>query len=183
MLRTIQPFQGNKSPTLSRPQFARLLLSDKEAHAVCQEFFRGSILLDDKVKIAEIAVKVRRFAVGRRHESSAQKFLVGSFVALGAVLTATAAYFKQPLLLLGWLPHAAITCMISHLATITRPYASKIPPIFSADRKICAEVQRYLEHEEFGEYRLSLEVKPQAPDEKPEYWYKSLVKTEFPKVN
>ena len=175
--------QDNSSPTLSRQAFARLLLSDKGSHEVCQEFFKGSTLLDDKAKIADIAVKARRFAVGRRHESGAQKFLTGSFVVLGSLLTAVALYFRQPLLLLGWLPHAGMTFVISHLATISRPYAAKLPPIFAVDKKICAEVQRYLEHEEFAEYRVSLNAKPQVKDEKPENWYKSLVKTEMPKVN
>jgi len=145
---------------------------------VCQEFFRGSALLDDKAKIADIAVKARHFAVGRRHESSAQKFLLGMYLGLGGAVTIAAAVFKMPFLLLAWAPHSLMTFVIANLATTTRPYAAKLPPIFSADRKICAEVQRYLEHEEFGAYRLSLEVKPQAKDEKPEYWYKALVKTD-----
>jgi hypothetical protein len=136
-----------------------LLESDKGSYEVCSEFFKDSPMLEDKSKIAAIAVKARMFARGRKNEISITKYLLfGHFPVLGGILSAAAAIMDIPAMHLGWVPHAVMTFFISVLAMGSqhRTYASRFPPIFKAEDKLIREVQAYLEYREFAEYRLSL---------------------------
>ena len=149
----------NNGQNLTKPQFYRLLNSEKGALEVCSDFFSKSVLLEDKLKTVEIASKVYRFAKGRKHESNAQKLLMWEYLILGGGAAAAAAIFKAPIFLIGTLFMTFCTYIISNYATITRPYASKIPPIFHVDDKILEETQKYLEHLEILEYKDSLKKK------------------------
>ena len=156
---TNQPLQNANA--ITKRQFGRLLESEKGAYEVCQEFFKDSTMLKDKSKIADIAAKARMFARGRKSESGAMKFLIGHFAAFGSLIC-SAAITYNPLVLLLWIPHTITTLGIAIVPSMmtkvrrNQPYVSMIAPIFKAEDKIIKEVQGYLEHREFAEYKVSL---------------------------